>query len=143
MTLRAMMARALQVTTVRAIRGATSVPDDTGEAISAAVRELLTTVRHENGLRNEEVISAIFTLTPAIVSIDLAPSTAVICQPGRALAIMIGIVPGPVPKSTSLAVSRPAASSVNRARIDSITSGNFARAYARASSGRSINSGSG
>ena len=68
MTLRAMMARALQVTTVRAIRGATSVPDDTADAISAAVRELLTTVRHENGLRSEEVISAIFTVTPDLVS---------------------------------------------------------------------------
>lgn len=68
MTIRAMFARALQVPTVRAIRGATSVPDDTAGAIADAVRELLGSLRHENGLRYDEVISAIFTVTPDLVS---------------------------------------------------------------------------
>lgn len=68
MTLRGMLARALQVPTVRAIRGATSVPDDTAGAIADAVRELLASLRHDNGLRHDEVISAIFTVTPDLVS---------------------------------------------------------------------------
>ena len=68
MTLRAMMSRVLQVPTVRAIRGATSVPDDSSEAIAIAVRELLAAMRHENVLRYDEVISAIFTVTPDLVS---------------------------------------------------------------------------
>ena len=68
MTLRGMVSRALRVPTVRAIRGATSVPNDTAEAIADAVRELLASLRHENTLRHDEVISAIFTVTPDLVS---------------------------------------------------------------------------
>lgn len=68
MTLRALVARALQVTTVRAIRGATSVPDDSPGAIAEAVCELLASLRQQNRLRNDEVISAIFTVTPDLVS---------------------------------------------------------------------------
>jgi chorismate mutase len=68
MILRAVVARVLQMPTVRAIRGATSVPDDTPEAIADAVRELLASMRHDNALANAEVISAIFTVTPDLVS---------------------------------------------------------------------------
>lgn len=68
MTLRGMFARALRVPTVRAIRGATSVPNDTAGAIAEAVCELLASLRHENALRHDEVISAIFTVTPDLVS---------------------------------------------------------------------------
>lgn len=68
MTLRGLVARALQVTTVRAIRGATSVPDDSPGAIAEAVRELLASLRQQNQLQDHEVISAIFTVTPDLVS---------------------------------------------------------------------------
>jgi chorismate mutase len=66
--LRNLLARALHVPSVRAIRGATSVPDDTANGIADAVHELLAELRRENALRNEEVISAIFTVTPDLVS---------------------------------------------------------------------------
>ena len=68
MTLRTLVARALQVPSVRALRGATAVPEDTPEAIAEAVRELLTTLQGANALRHDEVISAIFTMTPDLVS---------------------------------------------------------------------------
>lgn len=66
--LRNLITRALAVPSVRAIRGATSVPDDTPEEMAVAVRELLAALRHENALRHDEVISAIFTVTPDLVS---------------------------------------------------------------------------
>jgi hypothetical protein len=86
---------------------------------------------------------AIFTEICAMRVIALAASTAVMCQSGRALATMIGTVPGPVPRSTIFGVFTSPASWRRRLRSDSMTSGNFAAAYARASSGRSISSGSG
>jgi chorismate mutase len=57
------MARMLGVPSVRAIRGAITVPTDDPEAIRVAVLELLDAVRVENALQDREVISAIFTTT--------------------------------------------------------------------------------
>ncbi len=60
--------RALSMPTLRAIRGATAVPQDSPEAIEAALRELLDQLRSQNGLQPGEVISAIFTVTPDLSS---------------------------------------------------------------------------
>lgn len=68
MRLRQLLARALPLPTVRAIRGATVVPDDTPDGIAAAVAELLGELRRANQLVPSEVISAIFTVTPDLVS---------------------------------------------------------------------------
>ncbi len=57
------MARVLGVPSVRAIRGAITVPTDDPLAIRVAVLELLDAMRRENALRDREVISAIFTAT--------------------------------------------------------------------------------
>lgn len=53
---------------VRGIRGATSVESDSPEAIEAAVRELLTTIRAENALRLEDVAGVFFTATPDLTA---------------------------------------------------------------------------
>lgn len=49
---------------VRAIRGATTVEENTAAAMALAVRELMAEVEARNQLCAEEVISAIFTTTP-------------------------------------------------------------------------------
>jgi chorismate mutase len=54
----------LGVPTVRAIRGAVSVEADEPEALRVAVRALLEGLRDGNQLRGEEVVSALFTVTP-------------------------------------------------------------------------------
>jgi chorismate mutase len=48
----------------RGIRGATTVEENTREAILAATRELLTQIIEANDLRSEDVGSAIFSTTP-------------------------------------------------------------------------------
>lgn len=68
MMLRRLLTRALGVPTVRAIRGATVATADQPDAIAEAITELLAAMRHENMLRHDEVISAIFTVTPDLVS---------------------------------------------------------------------------
>jgi chorismate mutase len=62
------LARALPRPSVRAIRGATAVADDSPERIAGAVAELLAELRRANALDPAEVISAIFTVTPDLVS---------------------------------------------------------------------------
>jgi len=47
----------------RGLRGATTVEQNQAPAILAATRELLEALIHANGLRSEEVASAIFTVT--------------------------------------------------------------------------------
>lgn len=47
----------------RGIRGATTVPENNVEAILSATRELLQTIIDENGVRQEDVASVIFTAT--------------------------------------------------------------------------------
>ncbi len=68
MSIRTLIARALDIRTVRGIRGAISVDRDTPDGIAGAVDELIGALRRENALSDEEVISAIFTVTPDLVS---------------------------------------------------------------------------
>ncbi len=68
MSIRGLIARALDIRTVRGIRGATSVASDTPDGIAGAVDELLAELRSANDLNPSEVISAIFTVTPDLVS---------------------------------------------------------------------------
>ncbi len=62
------LARQLRWPTVRAIRGATTVPGDTPEQIATAVLELLEAMRARNQFHDHEVISVIFTMTPDLQS---------------------------------------------------------------------------
>ncbi len=68
MRMRRLLTRALRLPSVRAIRGATTVPHDDPLAIRDAVIELLDRLREENGLSDDEVISAIFTMTSDLTS---------------------------------------------------------------------------
>ena len=56
------------IPTVRAIRGAISVPSDDPMAIRDAVLELVHALRTTNQLEDQEIVSAIFTVTPDLVS---------------------------------------------------------------------------
>ncbi len=51
-----------------AIRGATTARDNTVEAIVTATRELLTQIVHANKLSADEVVSAVFTVTPDLTA---------------------------------------------------------------------------
>ena len=53
---------------VRAIRGATSVPEDTREAIHERTAELVRAVLERNGLTPDDLISVIFTSTDDLVA---------------------------------------------------------------------------
>ena len=68
MMLRQHLMRALRIPTVRAVRGAITVPSDDAPAIHEAVLELVCALRSSNGLQDDEVISALFTVTPDLVS---------------------------------------------------------------------------
>jgi chorismate mutase len=59
---------------VRALRGASTVAEDTEEQITQRVQELLTELMTRNGLSLDDVISVIFTATPDVVS--MFPATA-------------------------------------------------------------------
>jgi chorismate mutase len=61
-------------TTVRALRAATTVDDDTVEQVTERVQELLTEVMAGNELVEEDIISILFTATNDVVSIF--PATA-------------------------------------------------------------------
>jgi chorismate mutase len=50
--------------TVRGIRGATTVSEDTAAAILEATEELVREIVADNGIRPEDVASALFTVTP-------------------------------------------------------------------------------
>ena len=52
------------MSSVRAIRGATQVGENTSAAIDAATRELVSEVMSTNGLEPSDVISIIFTMSP-------------------------------------------------------------------------------
>jgi len=69
---------------IRAIRGATTVETDRPDLITERVVELLETILARNGLTEEEIISILFTATEDIVSIF--PATA-------ARSIGLGAVP--------------------------------------------------
>jgi chorismate mutase len=55
-------------TEMRALRGATSVAEDTPEAIEAATRELLEEMLGRNSIAAEDLVSLIFTSTPDLTS---------------------------------------------------------------------------
>jgi chorismate mutase len=58
----------------RALRGATTVDEDTAEQVDARTRSLLTTMMERNGLDHDDVISVLFTATEDIHS--MFPATA-------------------------------------------------------------------
>ena len=60
--------------TLRAIRGATTVDDDTPEAITDRVLTMLSTIMARNELVEDDIVSILFTATEDIVSIF--PATA-------------------------------------------------------------------
>ena len=53
---------------MRAVRGAITVERDEAELVIAATRELLAALAERNALGPEQVVSAIFTVTPDITS---------------------------------------------------------------------------
>jgi chorismate mutase len=53
---------------MRAVRGATTVERDDAEQVVSATRELLTALAERNAIGHDQVISAIFTVTPDITS---------------------------------------------------------------------------
>ena len=52
------------ISTVRGIRGATTVPEDTADAILSATEELVRELVTANDLKAEDIASALFTVTP-------------------------------------------------------------------------------
>ena len=54
--------------TIRALRGATSVEQDDPVLIREAVQELLETLLEDNDLTPLEIVSAVFTATPDLIS---------------------------------------------------------------------------
>jgi len=53
---------------MRAVRGATTVERDDADLVVSATRELLTALAERNAIAHDQVISAIFTVTPDITS---------------------------------------------------------------------------
>jgi chorismate mutase len=62
------------MTLCRGVRGATTIEADERELVLKATRELLALMIRLNGIRTEDVASAVFTTTPDIVSVF--PATA-------------------------------------------------------------------
>ncbi|MGH9089404.1 MAG: chorismate mutase [Acidimicrobiales bacterium] len=60
--------------TFRALRGATTVEEDTPEQVTERVQELLREVMDRNGLVEDDVVSVLFTATADVVS--MFPATA-------------------------------------------------------------------
>ncbi len=59
---------------VRALRGATTVDQDTAEQVTERVQELMRALMERNGLASQDIISVIFTATEDIES--MFPATA-------------------------------------------------------------------
>ncbi len=53
---------------LQAIRGATTVPADTSDAIGERTAELVTTILDRNGLTAGDVVSVVFTATPDLTA---------------------------------------------------------------------------
>ena len=60
--------RAFRIPTVRAVRGAITVPCDDAHAIHDAVGELLRAICDANALATDDVVSAMFTVTPDLTA---------------------------------------------------------------------------
>jgi len=56
------------MSSVRALRGATTVDTDTPDQVSTRTQELLTDLFERNGLEHDDVISIVFTATGDVVS---------------------------------------------------------------------------
>ncbi len=84
--------------TVRAVRGATTVGDDTPGAVTDAVVTLLSDILTRNGLVEDDIISILFTATEDIVSIF--PATA-------ARSMGLGAVPLICPRELAVVGSVP------------------------------------
>ena len=56
-------------TTLRAIRGATTVDEDTPDGVTVRVVALLTRIMERNGLEEDDIVSILFTATEDLVSI--------------------------------------------------------------------------
>lgn len=52
----------------RALRGATSVDEDTPEQIASRIQELLSQIMERNDLVEEDIVSILFTATPDVTS---------------------------------------------------------------------------
>jgi chorismate mutase len=99
MSLFAQVAEAIEAPTVCAIRGATVVDCDEPAAIAAAVVELLTAISDSNQLLAHQIISAIFTVTPDLVSAFPAEAARTVGWQGVPLICAMEIpVPGALPR---------------------------------------------
>lgn len=67
-TIQSAVHKLLGITSVRAVRGAITVPFDHPDQIGAAVTELVGTLVERNRLESGEVVSAIFTATADLTS---------------------------------------------------------------------------
>ena len=59
---------------MRALRGATTVDEDSAEQVAARTQELMAAMLEHNGVDHEDLISVLFTTTPDVVS--MFPATA-------------------------------------------------------------------
>jgi chorismate mutase len=59
---------------VRALRGATTVDEDTAEQVTSRTTELLESLLERNGVHHDDLISVLFTATPDVRS--MFPATA-------------------------------------------------------------------
>lgn len=110
MNMRQLLVRALGVPTVRAIRGATTVPRDDAQAIQEAVLELIAALCAENSIASDDIISALFTVTPDLVAAFPAEAARVGGWDGVPLLCATEIaVPGSLPRCIRilLHVTRP------------------------------------
>jgi chorismate mutase len=108
--MRALVWRALRLPTVRALRGATTVARDDAGAIQEAVSELLAAIRTHNRLEHDEVVSALFTVTPDLVA--AFPAEAARLDGWQAIPLLCATeiaVPGALPRCVRvlLHVARP------------------------------------
>ncbi len=65
---------------IQGIRGATTVPENTADAIASAVHELLDALEERNHLSPDQLISVIFSVTPDLDA--LFPAAAARQRPG-------------------------------------------------------------
>jgi chorismate mutase len=57
---------------LRGVRGAVSVPENQGEAIQEAVKNLIEALLEANRIRSEEIVAVFFTVTPDLTALNPA-----------------------------------------------------------------------
>lgn len=85
--------------TLRALRGATTVDEDTPDQVTERVQELLREVMDRNGLVEDDLVSVLFTATADVVS--MFPATAARGIGFGAVPLMCALeipVPGSMPR---------------------------------------------